>query len=566
MEGSFSGDAAGAERLSSRHFTDMAELAQNENELSASVRTTESGASPTENIGSTRRQRRPSPGLRREQFFQRLPLAIWVLSGLVALAGWFSANPVLTPFAILLLPLLASLLWFPGEPPALLFACAMQWLQATAAIFYTDFYGMPLSQDWEFGGPEMVKATWLSLIGVLVVALGMRLALIRRKREALAEVAKEARLLQPDRIFVLYLIAFAVFSVVGRVAWSIPSLVQPILATMTLKWVLVFLLAHSVLRQRRHYVLLGIAVGLEFVIGLLGFFAGFKNIFFMLLVVLPVGSVTFTGRRLVQFCALAALMLVLAAGWSVIKPDYREFLNRGSGQQEVLAPLSQRVEKLGELVGGVNQARFQDGLEEAVLRMSYVKFFALTMANVPAEIPYEKGALWLGAVKHVLMPRFLFPNKEAINDSDRTSYYTGIQVATAEQGTSIGIGYMGESYIDFGPIGMFAPILLLGLFYGFIYRFFVNRHPVKVVGFAMATAILIFGACTIETSNIKLFGGNLMSLIVMGLFAKFAGSWFWRLITSQGRAFPLRRKAGTVAARPGRRPKRRLGAVVKIED
>ena len=139
----------------------------------------------------------------------------------------------------------------------------------------------------------------------------------------------------------------------------------------------------------------------------------------------------------------------------------------------------------------------------------------------------------MGAIKHVLLPRFLFPNKPALDDSARASYYTGIEVAGVEEGTSIGIGYMGESYIDFGPIGMFVPILCLGLFYGLIYRFFVNHHPVKVVGFAMATAILIFGAYTIETSNVKLFGGNLMSLIVIGFFAKFGAPFLWPLITAQ---------------------------------
>lgn len=168
-----------------------------------------------------------------------------------------------------------------------------------------------------------------------------------------------------------------------------------------------------------------------------------------------------------------------------------------------------------------------------ILRSSYVKYFGSTIANVPLIIPYENGALWSGAVKHVLMPRFLFPNKAALDDSARASYYTGVEVAGVEQGTSIGIGYMGESYIDYGPVGMFAPILLLGLFYGFIYRFFVYHHPVKVLGFAMATAILIFGAYTIETSNVKLVGGNLMGLLVMGLFAKVAGPWLWRQITSQ---------------------------------
>ncbi|HEU0038859.1 MAG TPA: hypothetical protein VFR76_06270, partial [Verrucomicrobiae bacterium] len=103
-------------------------------------------------------------------------------------------------------------------------------------------------------------------------------------------------------------------------------------------------------------------------------------------------------------------------------------------------------------------------------------------------------------------------------------------------------GYIAESYIDFGIVGMFAPVFLLGLFYGLIYRHFVDGQRYHVLGFAMATAILVFGAYSIETSNIKLVGGNLMSLVVIGLFAKFGGETFWRLLTVDARVRPFRRR------------------------
>ena len=116
------------------------------------------------------------------------------------------------------------------------------------------------------------------------------------------------------------------------------------------------------------------------------------------------------------------------------------------------------------------------------------------------------------------MPRILFPNKPALEDSAITSLYTGIEVAGAGEGTSIGIGYMAESYVDFGPVWMFAPILLLGLFYGLIYRFFVLRVRYKILGSAIASSILVFGAYTIETSNVKTVGGNVSVLLVMSCF------------------------------------------------
>ena len=499
--------------------------------LSATAPTDEP-AGPEKVRGRRRlRVRRESISPPSSGFFQPLPLWVWLVSLGLAAFGAFSANPAVTPVAVLILPVLASLLWFPSEPPVLLFACGMQWLQAAVAIFYTDFYFQPFSAMP--GGAELIEATWLSLIGVLVVAIGMRLALIRRRTGIARQLEHETRLLQPPAIFAWYLAAFVVFYFGGRFAWSFPSLAQPLLATMTLKWVLVFLLTYAVLVHRRNYALLGIVVCLEFFTGLLGFFSSFKNVFFVLIVVLPTARFVFRGWRLVQCCIVGALLLAFGVIWTVIKSDYREFLNQGTGQQTVLVPVPERIGKLSELISGLDRRSLDEGLEMMILRVSYISYFAMTLAHVPENVPHENGALWFGAIKHVLTPRLLFPNKPSIDDSARTEKYAGVQVSGAEQGTSISLGYVAESYIDFGLKGMFAPILILGLFYGLIYRFFADHQPYRVLGLAMATSILVFGAYSIETSNIKLVGGNLMSLIVIGLFSKIAGKWFWQGLTQQ---------------------------------
>ncbi len=421
----------------------------------------------------------------------------------------------------------------------------MQWLQSSIAVFYTDFYGISLKSI--FGGPELVEATWLSLIGVLVLAIGMRLALVRPPLNAADEAQRESQLLEPANCFMVYLLSVYFFYELGKRAGASPALQQPLLALSTVRWVMVFLLAYAVLQRRKLYSLLAITIALEAGVGFLGYFSGFRSVFFLLLVVLPTARFAFKGWRLVQLILVASVLLVLSIVWTSIKMEYREFLNQGTGQQEVLVPVPQRIDKLKELVGGLNRESFKDGLEKVILRVSYVNYFALTIMNVPEAIPYEKGALWLGTIKHVLMPRLFFPNKPAINDSERTAYYTGVQVAGEEQGTSISIGYMGESYIDFGPAGMFMPIVLLGFFYGLIYRFFVYHYRFKVLGFAMATSILVFGAYNLETSNIKLFGGNLMSLMVMGSFSLVAGGWLWRMITNPTLSSPRRWRRRTGA-------------------
>jgi hypothetical protein len=150
-----------------------------------------------------------------------------------------------------------------------------------------------------------------------------------------------------------------------------------------------------------------------------------------------------------------------------------------------------------------------------------VNFFALALENVPNRVPYENGGLWTGSIMHILTPRLLFPDKPALDDSERTRLYTGVQVAGVESGTSIGIGYVGESYIDFGPVWMFAPIFLLGILYGLINRFFLTRTKYKLLGAALAVSVLIFNAYEIETSNVKLLGGvvsvALVSVVIYNL-------------------------------------------------
>jgi hypothetical protein len=92
-----------------------------------------------------------------------------------------------------------------------------------------------------------------------------------------------------------------------------------------------------------------------------------------------------------------------------------------------------------------------------------------------------------------------------------------------ESNTSIGIGYVGESYIDFGPIFMFVPIFLLGVFYGLINRFFIAKTQYKLLGSAFGVSVLVFNAYAIESSNAKILGGTLSvalaSAVIYRLFA-----------------------------------------------
>jgi hypothetical protein len=93
-------------------------------------------------------------------------------------------------------------------------------------------------------------------------------------------------------------------------------------------------------------------------------------------------------------------------------------------------------------------------------------------------------------------------------------------VATAEQGTSISLGYMAESYIDFGPWLMMVPIFALGWLLGRFYRWMVNYPRSRgVIGTGLATATL-FQAAFFESSITKMFGGLVVAMLMAWVVAR----------------------------------------------
>ena len=90
------------------------------------------------------------------------------------------------------------------------------------------------------------------------------------------------------------------------------------------------------------------------------------------------------------------------------------------------------------------------------------------------------------------MPRMFFPEKLRFKaDSELTIIYTDLVLASDSRGTSISMGYMAENYVDFGPVLMYVPVLILGALWGGIYRCFVSRDSQRLFGYAISVAVVI---------------------------------------------------------------------------
>jgi hypothetical protein len=444
-----------------------------------------------------------------------------VLAALTAVAA--SENPLLvivslTAVAIIWMGALSS-------PFRVLMAAYLlfEWLQASGSVWITTMFGIDMSVaqtvflsrgDQIFQIPTMAEAaTVLAAAAVVMVALGARLFAPR-----LVPFEPCVSEFSALRLFVGYFALLLVSMVVGPFTGG--GLAQPLIVLGSLRLAFALLLLFFWLTRRRGLILLLIVVAIEVVVGFTGFFSGFKSIFIVL------GTGLLMVRRShwarvapVLFIGFVSL-LVLATVWTAVKVQYRAALNQHSPGQNVTIGVEERLETLLALVEKLGADDFTDGAVKLAMRIAYTEYLAKVLEYVPDARPYEHGAVWGEAIKNVLTPRILFSDKAVLSsDSERTMLYTGENQASGEQGTSISIGYVGDSYIDFGIPGALAIPFMLGVFYALIARHILAATPGRDITVGIAVLVIVLSPVQqFEISSIKLFPGVLWAWIV-GSFA-----------------------------------------------
>lgn len=437
--------------------------------------------------------------------------------------GGIGSNFALAVAAIAALLLGAKLLWRPGEVPSLLFVFLYQWMQAAIAVFYANVTGVSVEEFLSKYSSSSEAATWLSLLGIVTLAIGMR-AGAGSYNPGLAGSARHQVLYTTEFAWMkLFAACWIVCTVAQAGAYIVPGLSQPLLALAQFKWAGFVIITMSTFAVPGRSKLVWLVIfSVELALSFGGYFANFKDVFFFTFIGLAAAGVRVKPSQVIGGTVGVVLLLVLGVTWSAIKTDYREFVSGGDSNQTVQVGYNEQISKLVDLVERLDRERVTRATDGTLKRISYVEFFGAALEYVPAVIPHEGGALWLDAVTRPFMPRILFPNKTSLDDSEMTRQYTGIYVAGADDGTSISIGYVGESYIDFGEFGMVVPIFLLGFFIGRLYHWLVH-HPGlgSLYGMSLASAILLVNASRLETTAAKTMGGLAVSFLVVWLLANF---------------------------------------------
>ena len=213
-----------------------------------------------------------------------------------------------------------------------------------------------------------------------------------------------------------------------------------------------------------------VAFAFELLSSLGGYFSSFQTVFVYTFIAAVGAKVRFKPFQIASLIGLIAAAILLASVWSAIKPAYRLYVNNNTGQQIVTVNWYDAVGKLTDLAFDLDQDDLLHGADTLMRRLTYVEFFGSTLNHVPYKEQHTNGELWLTAVVHPFTPRLFFPNKPITDSSAITNKYSGQRVAGWESGTQVSIGYFGESYIDFGLLGMFFPLAIYGAIAGAVYR------------------------------------------------------------------------------------------------
>ena len=423
---------------------------------------------------------------------------------------FFTDGLVAASFAVLWF--VWKLLLVPGMPPVLPFALTFQWFQVCGGHVYCVFFDRDLPTLHVAEYRAMVT---LGLASVVLVAIGIwigtRIVGLRHYQ------ADAPTLISPRQLLAAYVLLTVSEGSINQFAWRYPMLTQAIIAVALIRLGVLYLMLRQFTQPELRFIPLSILLALELALGFTGFFASFRE---PLAIAALVFYQAFDWRRGLHLATAAALVTVaLLSGtvWMGVRGQFRA----EQVENTVLAQSrSARFSRMGELVG----SWFKRGNSEVwydvdffIDRMWAVYYPALALARVPNTVEHTGGRFVVGALRHVTMPRFLFPDKpNLVSDSDKVREFSGVWVAGRDEGTSIAFGYVIEAYVDYGAPRMFIPIVVYGVVMGMAFAGFTRWIRAPQFGVPLLSVVFWLSLYLFEESWAKMLGDNLTMLLYLG--------------------------------------------------
>ncbi len=436
----------------------------------------------------------------------------------------FFTNGILLCVGMLIFYLLFENLQQPYKPSVFTIILFYHFLQISAGVWQSNYLGV----DINFRSPNTANAVISAYIGLIFLFSPIIYYQNKIPKLDLKKFKEHAAKLSTDKVFRVYVISFFGITILQVAAGLAPSLFQLINGFTSVKWMLFLLFGFMSILKKEKRKMFYLFCAFEFLTGFYSYFSDFKTVVFYLLFLMLVLLPKIRVNKLLIGVAGIVVLTYLAIFWTSIKGEYRGFLNQGSSTQSVQVDQSQALNKLVELSRKEDNNSFQDATAGFLDRLQYTYHLARTMDVVPSQVPFQNGANWGKTLEFVLTPRILNPDKGVYDASQKATKYTGIYYSGYQKGVSVSLGYFADGYIDFGYVGMFIPLLILGFIYGWSYFYFVKNSSSNYLFNFSAAGTIFMGMFAFESDNIFVIGQIYLNLVVFFILKAFL---FPRLMT-----------------------------------
>jgi hypothetical protein len=444
---------------------------------------------------------------------------------LLGLLSILSKEPLLFFYAGALLLYILKTFWRINESKHLLVNMLLYWTVVSILILFSEISNKSLNELTKYGKANLRLASFLGLLALTIYLFGIKINLIRLKIFSFEKISAVLDQYESRKLILSYIFFSFLSAILNSSIIHIPG-GQLLLSFTYLKWVLLTLLiVHTLVIVRNRSIVILIVIA-EVLLSFSGFWAAFKDYVIVIIGAYLMFSPKLSIKNFVALLIIIIFSSVLAVVWTFSKGEYRRYLTGGERSQIIIQ--QDQFENIGKFLVIVKKdfspenfkKSFSEGLENLIYRISYVEFLAMTLNQVPVFLPHENGRLLQNAIEHIIKPRILFPDKKPIYDSELTSKYTGRKFTGAEEGASFSLGTVAESYVDFGPVYMFIPIFVFGLWIGWMYKFFIVNGYNIIWGLCYSAPIFQF-AWSFPVPTSKFLGWSITYFVTFWFINKF---------------------------------------------
>jgi hypothetical protein len=433
------------------------------------------------------------------------------IAALIGLFFWNLSGEAVALGAMVMLWAFWRFLPIDEGPPGLPFSCSFHLTQIVIGVFY---FGITQRTLEPMLAPQFDRMMWLAMLSIGATAFGFVVG--NHWVKGGVEAPPKMRLdVSVKQLVVAYIVVVLVYDTVFRFAYQIPLFTQAILALLAVQGGLLYLVLRRLFLDGRPYVAVLIVL-VEVARGFTGFYSEFKE---PVLLALLASAEVFRPRKTSHWMLVAVLLVsavMLGTVWLGIRSEIRSDISGGAVRPRA-ERLAFAIDEARSWWNSDTELKMYD-LDDLVERLWDIYYTALALDRVPSQIPHGNGEMMWAAVQHVLMPRFLFPNKADLpSESEDVYRYTGLRVAGREQATTIAFGSVIQSYIDFGVPLMFLPPLMLGLLLGVLYRWLLNTVHHEEILLAIVAVAFWSTLMTYNVSWAKILGKFFTTMIYMGI-------------------------------------------------